>query len=93
MELLLEQEDVLKDPEPAVYVADLADSSVNLTVRFWAKNEVFWDRHWYTIEEAKTRLETAGITIPFPQRDVHFFNHSNGKAPQQVQETQKNFIS
>lgn len=77
MKLLKEQEDILSDPAPAVVVTELADSSVNLSVRFWAKNEVFWDRHWYTIEEAKTRLEAAGISIPFPQRDVHFFNHSN----------------
>lgn len=74
--LLEKQEDILKDPAPMVVVTELADSAVNLSVRFWAKNEVFWDRHWYTIEEAKTRLEAAGITIPFPQRDVHFFNHS-----------------
>ena len=76
MELLQEQEDILEDPAPAVVVTELADSSVNLSVRFWAKNDVFWDRHWYTIEEAKTRLEAVGISIPFPQRDVHFFNHS-----------------
>ncbi|MGB7841528.1 MAG: mechanosensitive ion channel domain-containing protein [Salinimicrobium sp.] len=79
MELLKEQEDILEDPAPAVVVTELADSSVNLSVRFWAKNEVFWDRHWYTIEEAKRRLEDAGISIPFPQRDVHFFNHSSAK--------------
>jgi small conductance mechanosensitive channel len=76
MGLLKEQEDILEDPAPAVVVTELADSAVNLSVRFWAKNDVFWDRHWYTIEEAKTRLEAAGISIPFPQRDVHFFNHS-----------------
>jgi small conductance mechanosensitive channel len=76
MNLLKEQEDILEDPAPAVVVTELADSSVNLSVRFWAKNDVFWDRHWYTIEEAKTRLEAAGISIPFPQRDIHFFNHS-----------------
>ena len=76
MNLLVEQEDILEEPAPAVVVTELADSSVNLSVRFWAKNEVFWDRHWYTIEESKTRLEAAGVTIPFPQRDVHFFNHS-----------------
>lgn len=76
MGLLHEQENILEDPAPAVVVTELADSSVNLSVRFWAKNEFFWDCHWYTIEEAKTRLEAAGITIPFPQRDVHFFNHS-----------------
>ncbi|WP_029037612.1 mechanosensitive ion channel family protein [Salinimicrobium xinjiangense] len=76
MELLKEQENILEDPAPAVVVTELADSSVNLSVRFWAKNEFFWDCHWFTIEEAKTRLEAAGISIPFPQRDVHFFNHS-----------------
>ncbi len=76
LELLQEQEDILKDPAPAVMVTELADSSVNLSVRFWARNEVFWERHWYTIEEAKRRLEAAGISIPFPQRDVHFFDHS-----------------
>lgn len=79
MALLQEQEDILKDPAPAVVVTELADSSVNLSVRFWARNEVFWDRHWYTIEEAKRRLEAAGISIPFPQRDVHFFNHTKEK--------------
>lgn len=79
MNLLEEQEDILEEPAPAVVVTELADSSVNLSVRFWAKNEFFWDRHWYTIEETKTRLEAAGITIPFPQRDVHFFNHSKEK--------------
>ncbi len=79
LELLEEQEDILKDPAPAVVVTELADSSVNLSVRFWARNEVFWDRHWYTIEEGKRRLEAAGISIPFPQRDVHFFDHSKEK--------------
>lgn len=76
MDLLKEQENILEDPAPAVVVTELADSSVNLSVRFWAKNEFFWDCHWFTIEEAKTRLEAAGISIPFPQRDVHFFNYS-----------------
>src|SRR5690606_20587832 len=76
LNLMMEQENILKDPGPAVMVAELADSSVNLTMRFFALNEFFWDCHWYTIEEAKSRLEAAGISIPFPQRDVHFFNHS-----------------
>lgn len=74
VKLMKEQEAVLKDPEPVVFVAELADSSVNLSARFWALNEDFWDCHFYTIEEAKTRLEAAGIVIPFPQRDVHHYN-------------------
>ncbi|MEP6260011.1 MAG: mechanosensitive ion channel domain-containing protein [Gillisia sp.] len=76
VELLKEQEKILKDPEPMVVVTELADSAVNLSVRFWALNDDFWNCSWYTIEESKTRLEAAGISIPFPQRDVHFFNHS-----------------
>tara|TARA_R110000850_G_scaffold199977_1_gene326114 strand:+ start:7020 stop:7859 length:840 start_codon:yes stop_codon:yes gene_type:complete len=74
VKLMKEQENILEDPEPVVFVAELADSSVNLSARFWALNEHFWNCHFYTIEEAKTRLEAAGIIIPFPQRDVHHFN-------------------
>lgn len=74
--LMKEQENILKDPEPVVFVAELADSSVNLSARFWALNDHFWDCHFHTIEEAKTRLEAAGIVIPFPQRDVHLFKEN-----------------
>lgn len=77
VDLMKEQEKILKDPEPVVFVAELADSSVNLSARFWALNEDFWACHFYTIEEAKTRLEAAGIVIPFPQRDVHHYNLDN----------------
>ncbi len=76
LNLLMEQEKILKEPEPIVVVVELADSSVNLSLRFWALNEDFWNCSWYTIEESKSRLEAAGISIPFPQRDVHFFDHS-----------------
>ncbi|PKP24428.1 MAG: mechanosensitive ion channel protein [Bacteroidetes bacterium HGW-Bacteroidetes-2] len=72
--LMKEQVHILKNPEPVVFVAELNDSSVDLTARFWALNENFWNCHFYTIEEAKTRLEAAGITIPFPQRDIHHYN-------------------
>jgi len=76
MKLMAEQEGIMKDPAPQVVVKELADSAVNLSLRYWAMNDDFWDCHWFTIEEAKTRLEAAGIAIPFPQRDVHLFNHS-----------------
>ncbi|HZH69685.1 MAG TPA: mechanosensitive ion channel domain-containing protein [Flavobacteriaceae bacterium] len=74
LQVMNEQENVLKDPAPVVFVAELADSSVKLSARFWASNEHFWDCHFYTMEEAKTRLKAAGIVIPFPQRDVHHYN-------------------
>ncbi len=76
MKLMEEQEGIMEDPAPQVVVTELADSAVNLSLRFWALNDDFWNCHWFTIEEAKTRLESAGIGIPFPQRDVHLFNHS-----------------
>ena len=74
-EILLEicQEDVriLPVPAPEVYVAELADSSVNLSLRFWANNEDFWAAHFAVMETLKARFDAAGIEIPFPQRDVH----------------------
>jgi small conductance mechanosensitive channel len=76
MKLMVEQKGIMTDPAPEVVVTELADSSVNLSLRFWALNDDFWNCHWFTIEEAKTRLEAAGIGIPFPQRDVHIFNQS-----------------
>jgi small conductance mechanosensitive channel len=76
MKLMTEQEGIMKDPAPQVVVTELADSAVNLSLRYWAFNDDFWDCHWFTMEEVKTRLEAAGIGIPFPQRDVHLFNHS-----------------
>ena len=77
--LLMEQDLILKEESkaPMVVVNELADSSVNLSIRFWAKNEDFWDIKFYTIEEAKSRLEAAGIVIPFPQRDVRVINQKN----------------
>ncbi len=76
LSLVNEQETVLKleDKMPMVAVAELGDSSVNLTLRYWAANDDFWSLRWLILEEGKARLEAGGITIPFPQRDVHHFN-------------------
>ncbi len=66
-----ENSDILDDPIPEVYVDSLADSAVILTLRFWANNDVFWPAHFHTMETVKNRFDEAGITIPFPQLDVH----------------------
>ncbi len=63
--------DVLTDPAPEVFVSALGDSAVTLSLRFWAKNEVFWATHFHVIETTKLRFDAAGIEIPFPQRVVH----------------------
>ncbi|MFI8378506.1 mechanosensitive ion channel family protein [Leeuwenhoekiella sp. NPDC079379] len=78
LSLVNEQDTVLHDPhpEPMIVVTELADSSVNLSLRFWATNEDYWALHWFILEEGKRRLEEQGIVIPFPQRDVHVFNES-----------------
>jgi small conductance mechanosensitive channel len=78
LDLVNEQEEVFKieDKMPVVVVSELGDSAVTLSVRYWTKNEDFWNVRFYTLEEGKSRLEAAGITIPFPQRDVHVYNHN-----------------
>ena len=65
-----ERDTILETPAPEVYVGELADSSVNLTLRFWANNPEFWAAHFYVMEEIKYRFDAAGIEIPFPQRVV-----------------------
>ena len=74
LEICGEDERILKDPEPQVFVGELADSSVNLSLRFWAKNEDFWAAHFHVMETLKLRFDEAGIEIPFPQRDIHMIS-------------------
>jgi small conductance mechanosensitive channel len=62
---------VLADPAPTVAVSELADSSVNLVFRPWVKTEDYWDVRFDLTEKIKTALDAAGISIPFPQQDVH----------------------
>lgn len=69
--LASEQEAILKDPEPKVIVHMLADSSVNLQLRAWAPTDQYWDTYWAIQKQIKSRIEEAGLTIPFPQRDLN----------------------
>lgn len=62
---------VLKEPAPEVGVIELADSSVNLTVRPWCVPEDYWQMQLDIMEGSKLALDEAGISIPFPQMDVH----------------------
>ncbi|MCF7923450.1 MAG: mechanosensitive ion channel [Candidatus Marinimicrobia bacterium] len=69
---ILENESrILEEPAPRIAVSELADSSVNFNVRPWVKTEDYWDLKWDLTEKIKLALDEAGITIPFPQRDVH----------------------
>ena len=61
----------LKEPEPMIHLHELGDSSVNFIVRPWVKTEDYWDTYWYVTRQVKLRFDAEGITIPFPQRDLH----------------------
>ena len=69
-ELLKNNELVAQDPAPQVLVAELADSSVNLTLRYWAKTADYWNAYWGIKKDLKMVIENAGLNIPFPQRVV-----------------------
>ena len=71
--VMADHELVLKDPASQVAVSELADSSVNLVVRPWCTAADYWQVHFDITEAAKAGLEASGISIPFPQRDVHLF--------------------
>ncbi|MDX2416621.1 MAG: mechanosensitive ion channel family protein [Xanthomonadales bacterium] len=64
---------VLKKPEPNIRLHTLADSSVNFIVRPWTKTDDYWDVYWDITREVKLRFDREGISIPFPQRDVHLY--------------------
>jgi small conductance mechanosensitive channel len=67
---------ILKDPAPTIAVTALGDSSVNFVVRPWVLTADYWDVYFYVHEQVKRRFDAAGLTIPFPQRDVHVYQHS-----------------
>ena len=70
---------VLKEPSVDIFVSAHADSSVNFLVRPWVKSENFWPVYFDTHESLKIAFDEAGITIPFPQRDVHLIQASSSE--------------
>ena len=71
LDMLENDESVLKDKEHRVVVSGLKDSSVELTVRFWVKSRDYWDAYYRITENTKKTLDKENISIPFPQLDVH----------------------
>jgi small conductance mechanosensitive channel len=76
LELLSKDARVLKDPAATVVVTELADSSINLSVRPFARVEDYWGVFFDTLENGKVALESAGIGMPVPQRDVHLYQNA-----------------
>jgi small conductance mechanosensitive channel len=71
LEIMNAHEKIFKDPAPSAGVLELADSSVNIYARSWVNNADWWEVKTELLESMKYGLEAAGITIPFPQMDVH----------------------
>ncbi|PIE90347.1 MAG: mechanosensitive ion channel protein MscS [Acidobacteria bacterium] len=75
--LVSADERILKDPAPFIGVGELADSSVNIKCRVWVKSADYWPVHADTLETVKLTFDKEGISIPFPQRDVHMHQVEN----------------
>jgi small conductance mechanosensitive channel len=69
--LLAANESILKDPAPFVVLGELADSSVNFTVRAWVNAADYWAVHFYMLDMVYRKFAEEGLNIPFPQMDVH----------------------
>jgi len=76
-EIVDSHEKVLAEPEPNIRLHKLGDSSVNFVVRPWTATADYWEVYWYITREVKLRFDREGISIPFPQRDVHVYQESS----------------
>jgi len=77
-EILKTENRVLETPAPKIAVSELADSSVNFVVRPWVKTSDYWDVYFDLTEKIKLTFDQEGISIPFPQQDVHLFQEKTG---------------
>ncbi|MDR2403685.1 MAG: mechanosensitive ion channel [Spirochaetaceae bacterium] len=75
-EIIATEDRFLKEPIPQVMVQSLGDSGVNVMIRAWTSNAVYWDVYWNQMQNIKKKIEAAGLTIPFPQRDIHIIPSS-----------------
>lgn len=74
-DVLAKDDRILKEPAIQIAVVELADSSVNFVVRPWVKLEDYWGVYFDAMENIKKAFDAEGITIPYPQQDVHLFKH------------------
>jgi small conductance mechanosensitive channel len=76
-EIVSAHDKILEFPEPNVKLHTLGDSSVHFIVRPWTKTDDYWEVYWDLTREVKLRFDREGISIPFPQRDVHVYTDSD----------------
>jgi len=75
--VLDEHDKILPKPEPLIVVNSLGESSVNIAVRPWVRTEDYWPVYWDITKAVKQRFDREGISIPLPQRDVHFYQEKS----------------
>ena len=81
LEVIKADKRILEHPEAKILVSEFADSSINLLVRTWVKTDEYWPIYWDLLERIKVKFDEEGISIPFPQRDVHL-HHVTSKSPE-----------
>ncbi len=74
--LILADQRILRDPAETIVVAELSESAVRLTVRVWVKTGDYWDVFFAMQENVKKRFDQEGIRIPYPQRNIHLYQHA-----------------
>ena len=74
-DILDQDERILEEPEPRIAVSELADNSINFIVRPWVKSSDVLSVKYSILEQIKKRFDAEEISIPYPQRDVHIYNH------------------
>ncbi len=79
-DILEKDERILKDPAPTIGVVALADSSIDFAVRPWVKAPDYWGVYFDTLQTVKERFDAEGISIPFPQRDIHVYRDESSLA-------------
>ncbi len=80
-EIVSVHEKVLENPAPDVKLHTLGESSVDFVVRPWVRTEDYWNVYWDITREVKLRFDAEGLSIPFPQRDVHVHGTEARKSP------------
>ena len=74
-DILAKDDRILEDPAPTIGVLELGDNSVNFAVRPWVKRDDYWGTYFDVTETVKRRFDEKGISIPYPQRDVHLYEY------------------
>jgi small conductance mechanosensitive channel len=76
-EIVDHHELALDDPPPVIRLHTLGESSVDFIVRPWVKSENYWEAYWHITRAVKKRFDEEGISIPFPQQDMHIYSHDS----------------